>query len=167
MMEAILKPQMEYLLLLQNFREITGHCLDDFFLNITKCGEVAIPIILLSFVYWCVNKHTGIYMAWNLGLGLFCNQFLKLTACIYRPWIIDNRIKPLGDAVKMATGYSFPSGHTAISAAVWGGLGIKTWTKKYLSLIFILIALLVAFSRNYIGVHTPQDVIVSLFWDFK
>ena len=44
-----------------------------------------------------------------------------------------------------------------------GALAKKVWKdKKWLAIFLIVMTLLVAFSRNYLGVHTPQDVIVSL-----
>ena len=37
------------------------------------------------------------------------NGFLKVTFCVYRPWIRDARVQPDGNAVTAATGYSFPA----------------------------------------------------------
>lgn len=88
---------------------------------------------------------------------------VKLTACIYRPWILDARVRPAGDAITTATGYSFPSWHTVTAGPIYGGLAVSSWSwKKWLSAILVFLALLTAFSRNYLGVHTPQDVCVGL-----
>ncbi|MCD8378353.1 MAG: hypothetical protein LUB59_06160, partial [Candidatus Gastranaerophilales bacterium] len=56
--------QIDYLLLLQNFRELTGHIFDSFFLVITMFGEVYIPLVTIAFLYWCLNKKIGVYMLW-------------------------------------------------------------------------------------------------------
>lgn len=154
--------QIDYLILLQNFREVSGHIFDNFFLTITMFGEVMIPIVFICTIYWCVNKKTGTYILLSYIFGFLTNMFLKTTACIYRPWILDSRIHPIEEAMPAATGYSFPSGHTAGAATTWGSTAIAFWENKIVRYLCIGIILLVMFSRNYIGVHTPQDVIVSL-----
>ena len=161
-METFLHWQIEYLLILQNFRELTHGIFNGFFSVATMFGEFAIPLMFMCLVYWFFNKKYGIYMLWNFFLGIMVNQFLKLTACIYRPWVLDSRIKPVDSAIKLATGYSFPSGHTGIAMGTWGALAVKLWSNKLARYGLIFLILLVGFSRNYLGVHTPQDVIVSI-----
>lgn len=97
-----------------------------------------------------------------LNIAMSLNVLIKLTACVYRPWIRDVRILPAGDSIKTATGYSFPSGHTAIGTSIYGGLAINFWKQKWLVWLCVLAILLTGFSRNYLGVHTPQDVLVGL-----
>lgn len=160
-MENLLAPQIEYLLMLQNFRAMTNGVLDNFFMFITTCGEITIPVIITAGIYWCINSKYGIYIFWNWCIGLVSCQFLKSLACIYRPWVLDTRIQPIPEAFKMAGGYSFPSGHSQTAVAIWGSMAV-VFKNKFFRAIMILLILLIAFSRNYIGVHTPQDVIVSL-----
>lgn len=161
-MNSFLQPQIEYLLLLQNFRDYSGHIFDSFFSHITMFGEYAVTILFTAFVYWILNKKDGIFISMNICFSMLVNTFLKITACIYRPWILDSRIHPVDSAIKLATGYSFPSGHTALATATWGSVAAKYWANKKLRYSMIILILLVGFSRNYLGVHTPQDVIVSL-----
>ncbi len=156
--------QIDYLLLLQNFREVSGHVFDNFFLHITTFGEVVIPMLFVCAIYWCVNKKAGVYILWNYMFGFITNMFFKCTACVYRPWILDSRIHPIESAMPAATGYSFPSGHTAGAVSVWGGSAVVFWKNKIIRYLCIILVLLIGFSRNYIGVHTPQDVIVSLLF---
>lgn len=153
--------QIDYLLLLQNFRDFSGHILDKFFLTITMFGEIAIPVLFICCLYWCINKKIGMYVLWCYTFGFLTNIFLKTTACIYRPWILDSRIHPLAQAIPAATGYSFPSGHTAGAVSTWGGTAVAFWKNKIIRYIGILLVVLVMISRNYVGVHTPQDVLVS------
>ena len=89
------------------------------------------------------------------------NGMLKVTVCAYRPWIRDARIVPYGDSITTATGYSFPSGHTMNAATVFGGGAVRRDIPRVLRVVLGLLVLLVAFSRNYLGVHTPQDVLVG------
>ena len=155
--------QLDYLLWLQNFRELTNDIFTPFFLAITHFGDISIPLLLIAFIYWSLDKKFGEFIIINLFFGFLCNQFLKMIFCIHRPWILSDKIKPVIKAVPRAFGYSFPSGHTACAMAVWGGLAVKLWEKKIIIYSLFALILLIAFSRNYLGVHTPQDVLVSIF----
>lgn len=159
-MDNWITPQIEYLLLLQNFRELTHEIFNDFFMFMTLCGEITIPFILAAGLYWCINSKYGMYIFWNWSIGTVINQFLKLTACIYRPWYLDSRVQPVPEAFKMAGGYSFPSGHSQTAVSTWGALAV-CYKNKIFRFAMIVLILLIGFSRNYLGVHTPQDVIVS------
>ena len=153
--------QTDYLLVLQHFRECTCGVFDEFFLNITLFGEVFIPLAVICFFYWCFDKKTGFFI---LSSYLYCfliNTFIKTTACIYRPWILEPNIKPVSQAIAAATGYSFPSGHTAGATAVFGGIALSFSKNKMIFYACLCIIFLVMFSRNYLGVHTPQDVVAA------
>lgn len=151
-----------YLLFLQNLRTITCGIFDSAFLYITTLGEDFTLMVWVCGIYWCVDKVAGIYLMFNFHIANFANQLIKITACVYRPWIRDKRVIPLEAAKGAATGYSFPSGHTAKAVGVWGGLAERMKTFKPLRFFLWGVVLTVGFSRNYLGVHTPQDVIVSL-----
>lgn len=154
--------QIDYLLWLQNLRELTNDFFTPFFLSITTFGKFIIPIMFLSLVYWCLNRKVGEFLFVVWATGFLFSQFLKMTFCIERPWLLSDKIKPTPDALHGAKGYSFPSGHTFGATSVWGGLAVKLWDKKVARYTLIALVLLVGFSRNYLGVHTPQDVLVSL-----
>ena len=154
-----------YLLMLQNFREATGGFLNTFMEYITKLGETSVIVFMIGLVYWGVSKQNGIFLMLSLYTNRIINGFIKITACVYRPWIRDARITPLPEAQADATGYSFPSGHTANAVSVWGGLALDTKDRlkcpMWFRIVLIILILLIAFSRNYLGVHTPQDVVVA------
>lgn len=154
--------QIDYLLWLQHLRDISGGVFDSTFLFITDFGQTLIPILICAITYWCINKKVGAFAMLTCAFSLMFNQLIKNIACIYRPWILDSRVTPVHEALKTSSGYSFPSGHTTISTSIWGAFAIYYKKNKLLLTNLILIILLVAFSRNYLGVHTPQDVIVAL-----
>lgn len=154
--------QLSYLLWLQNIRTITNNLLTPFFLSITTFGEHLILIITCAITYWCINKKLGTLLFLNCTISLMFNQLLKSIACIYRPWMLEPAIKPIAEALPYAGGYSFPSGHSALAVSCWGTIGLWNKDNKRLLIILILLCLSVAFSRNYLGVHTPQDVIIGL-----
>ena len=76
--------------------------------------------------------------------------------------MIDARIIPNTEARITATGYSFPSGHSMNASSLYGGGAIRKDLPRALRIALGLIAVLIAFSRNFLGVHTPQDVLVGL-----
>lgn len=108
-----------------------------------------------------MDKKIGQYLLINIGLSGFVNGIVKLTACVYRPWIRSADVKPLDSVFATATGYSFPSGHMANGVAVYGGLAVKKNRHRLFRNLMIILLVLIGFSRNYVGVHTPQDVLVS------
>ena len=162
------KMDIEYLLFLQRFRESINDSLTPFMEGISLFA-VTYLIMIPVFVYWVVSKRKGLYTLVSYYLCCGFNAIVKLTVCAYRPWIRDARVHPAGDAITTATGYSFPSGHTVTAGPIYGGLAVVSWSwKKFVSVILGIFLLLTAFSRNYLGVHTPQDVFVgiceSVFW---
>ena len=154
--------QIDYLLFLQSIREATAGKLDELFLNISNLGICPFALMLMCAIYWGISKKSGIYIIYCFFISHIINISLKLTACIQRPWIIDSRVTPPEIAFSTAGGFSFPSGHTAEGTALWGGIASSWWNNKIIRYIACAIVFLVLFSRNYLGVHTPQDVIVSL-----
>ncbi len=152
-----------YLLFLQRLREAAGAVADGFFLHITAMGEGLITYLLLAFIYWCVDKRAGQLMALNVSVACTWNQFIKNVCKIDRPWVRDERVLPVQNAISGAGGYSFPSGHTQRATAVWGALGFSLWKNKRrgVSAVCLAVVAFIAFSRNYLGVHTPQDVVFA------
>lgn len=152
----------DYLLLLQNLREATNNVLTPF-MEMISLFAVTYLIIVPAFVYWCIDKRSGLYTIASYHASVSVNAVVKLTCCVYRPWIRDSRVLPAGDAITTATGYSFPSGHTMTATPIYGGLAVSAWKKlRWISVLCIICLVLTAFSRNYLGVHTPQDVLVGL-----
>ncbi len=156
-----------YLLILQNMREAFGGVFDAYMLEITSFAETLPAFLFLAGVYWCVDKRAGQCMGWNTALACTYGQFLKAVCKIDRPWVRDARIHPVEAAVAAASGYSFPSGHTTRAVASWGVAGRCAWKKgkrdqKLVGVLLWIFTALILFSRNYLGVHTPQDVIAAL-----
>lgn len=154
--------QIEYLLYLQNFREVTADVFTSFFLVMTRFGEYLLPFSAFAVIYWCINKRIGAFLILSCGFSMMMNLLIKNIACIYRPWIIDARIKPVDAALKYAGGYSFPSGHTTIAVSCWGAIGVFWRKVKGMLPLMLLLCLLVGLSRNYVGVHTPQDIVIAV-----
>ena len=151
----------QYLLWLQDLRNATGGMFDEFFNSLSKFAVDIMPF-LPFIVFWCADKKWGYRFITTWGIGELLNGIIKLTVCAYRPWIRSELIEPAGDSKVAATGYSFPSGHTMVATATYGT--VLVWQKdkrKWLSVLCGVLILLTAFSRNFLGVHTPQDVVTG------
>ena len=152
----------QYLLFLQDFRNSINNALTPF-MEMISLFAVTFLVIVPAIIYWCVDKENGLYTLASYTGTIAINAVVKLSACVYRPWIRDSRVLPAGDAISTATGYSFPSGHTTAATSIYGGLAVSAWKRmRWVSILCILFALLTAFSRNYLGVHTPQDVAIGM-----
>ncbi len=146
---------------LEFFAAIRTPALTALFSFITMLGSEVCAILLLCVFLWCVDKRVGIRLAFSVVLGLGINQSLKALCRVPRPWVRWPEVLPVEGALADATGFSFPSGHTAQAVALYGGLALSA-SKRWLRALCWVIALLVAVSRLYLGVHTLSDVAVSL-----
>ena len=147
--------------LLYALQEIRNPALDAVLQLITRLGEETVFMVAAIVVFWCISKKGGYYLLSVGFLGTVANQWLKIVFRIPRPWVLDPNFEIVESAREAATGYSFPSGHTQSAVGTFGGIARMT-EKKWLRWVCIAIALLVSFSRMYLGVHTPLDVGVSL-----
>ena len=147
--------------LLYLLEDIRVPVLNELMLAITTLGEEAAFLVVALVLFWCVDKYLGYYTLSVGFVGTIANQFLKLWFRIPRPWVLDENFTILEQAREAASGYSFPSGHTQSAVGTFGSIAYTTKNKK-IRLIAIILAVLVAFSRMYIGVHTPLDVCVSI-----
>ena len=131
-----------------------------FFPKITLLGNAGIFWILLTLVLLAVPKtrKAGICSAIALIFsGILNNLLLKPIVNRTRPYEIVEGLRLIG---KKPIDASFPSGHTAASFASATALS-RYIPKKYSVALFVL-ALFIAFSRLYIGVHYPTDVLFGL-----
>lgn len=151
----------DVLLVLQSFREGPGSVFTEFLSKMSWFGEMNVTLIIMGLIYWCVSKETGTYLLMGWSGNRIVNGVLKVSLCTYRPWVRDARIVPDTAAMEAATGYSFPSGHSMNAASLFGGLAIKRKTTNGLRILCWIVLGLIAFSRIFLGVHTPQDILVG------
>lgn len=142
------------------FESIRTALLNNLFLGITLLGQQEILIGLFCVIYWLVDKP----FAYRIGLSAFAaiglNQLLKITLARPRPFIRWPQLMPVSAALPSATGYSFPSGHTAQAVAAYG-MG-ATRFHGWLRAVLWIIPFLVGLSRVYLGVHSLADVVMAL-----
>jgi undecaprenyl-diphosphatase len=133
--------------------------------ELTALGSVPVmTAIILAVCAWMAladrRASIGILIASSCGAGLL-NTALKSAFGRPRPTVVPQ--------LAMVDSMSFPSGHAMIAAAVYltlGALLARTTTSRKLRLYYLGVALavsgLVAFSRVYLGVHYPSDVLAGM-----
>ncbi|MDD6208742.1 MAG: phosphatase PAP2 family protein, partial [Clostridiales bacterium] len=146
------------LLFLQN--QVRNPVLDSFFLFITTLGNAGMIWIALSFILLFSKKtrKAGVMGFCALLLTLLINNLLiKNVVGRTRPYEVVRGLVPL---IKKQMGASFPSGHSACAFAA-ASVFYRTLPKKY-GIMALVLAVLISFSRLYVGVHYPSDVLVGM-----
>lgn len=157
MMEYLTALDGEILLFLQNV--VRTPVLDRFFIFITHLGDKGLLWITLALVLLLFPKYrkNGIAMGIALTIGLLItNILLKNLIQRIRPYDVIAGLEPL---IARPTDWSFPSGHTTSSIAASVAL-ILTMRNKC-SLLILIPGILIPFSRLYVGVHYPTDVLAG------
>ena len=149
--------ELEIIKWLQSYRTPFLGKLFEFF---TIFGEELVVIAILGGIYWSINKRIGERLGITVFISLGLNSLLKAIFMRLRPFMVDTEITNLRP--ETSGGYSMPSGHTQSASTVFFGL-YQFFKKKYLLIIAIVITVLVAISRMYIGVHYLTDVLVGAF----
>jgi undecaprenyl-diphosphatase len=127
-------------------------------------GDGGILWIALAVILLCFPKYrkTGFAMSAALLMGLLiCNLSLKPLVARIRPYDfqLQNFNKSIPLLIAAPHDYSFPSGHTIASFEAAVALLIRD---RKLGMGALALAVLIAFSRLYLYVHYPTDVLASV-----
>lgn len=132
---------------------------------ITVLGNAGIFWILVAVFLLCIPKYrkVGLSVGAALIMGLLiCNITLKPLVARIRPY--DYQLEYFGKTIELLIAaphdFSFPSGHTLASFEAATALCIHS---KKLGIPAMILACLIAFSRLYLYVHYPTDVLFSVF----
>ncbi|AVM42756.1 phosphatase PAP2 family protein [Fastidiosipila sanguinis] len=138
--------------------------LDKFFKIYTHLGDAgAIWIVLgLAFMSFKQTRRSGVLMIGALiTTWLFSSYILKTSLKRVRPYEKHKEVRLL---IKTQKDTSFPSGHAASSIAC--ATVVMITAGGSIGILCLVLALLMAFSRIYVGVHYPLDVIVGSLLGF-
>ena len=134
--------------------------LDKIMQLITHLGDMGIIWIILTIVMILIPKtrKSGVIMATALIVDvILCNVILKNLIARVRPYDVNTAVQVL---VAKPKDFSFPSGHTAASFASVTALYLAGEKKLWKGAC--VLAVLIAFSRLYLFVHFPSDVLFGL-----
>ncbi|SHE39226.1 Membrane-associated phospholipid phosphatase [Caldanaerobius fijiensis DSM 17918] len=141
--------------LLKIIQSIHSPIFDVLFVCITYLGSEFFYFAFITYFYWHVNKRFGLKLGLVFLASVYLNTIFKELTAIKRP-IGYPGIRSL--AVSTAGGYSFPSGHAQHATAFWGIIACYYKSRKW-DIIAIALIAAVSFSRLYLGVHWPLDVV--------
>lgn len=133
-----------------------GPALDGLMRAVSFLGSEDFFLLLIPFIFWCVDSGLGARLLFLLISSGFVNGLLKWTFHTPRPYWIDPRLRPIA----VETSYGLPSGHAQISLTVWGYLALKV-RRWWLWLIAALVIFGVSLSRLYLGEHFLTDVLAG------
>ena len=149
----------------------------DWIQNTMQCGflDTIMPLITVlgdGGAFWIAcavlmmllkkYRKTGFSAGLALIFGLLlCNIFLKPTVARIRPYDLQEQMGVIINLlIDKEHSFSFPSGHTIASFEAATAILLR---HKKLGTAAMILAILIAFSRMYLYVHYPTDVIVSVF----
>ena len=141
------------------FQNMGSPVWDFFFELITMLGEKNILIAIIAWVFWNIDKKKGFILSYTLLFSLVLNTVLKIS--FHRPRPFEQIPEISGKRIHTATGYAFPSGHTQGATTFYITIALLV-RRFWVYAAAVLLSLLIALSRVYLGVHWPVDVIGAL-----
>ena len=147
------------------FESLHNPVTDPIMYGITCLGNAGILWILIALAFLSIplfkkDRKIGLSIAIALILSLImCNGIMKNLWARVRPFNVDTTFENLYGVFNGINDWSFPSGHTSASFAA--ALAIILWDRKK-GTAAVIVAALISFSRLYLTVHYPTDVLTSL-----
>lgn len=127
--------------------------LDSFWQMITLVGDMEFYMIVIPVLFWVFNKHFAMKFGIIFLFSAYFNSISKYNFVTERPPLDLHKIDQ--------PGYAFPSGHAQGNTVFWGYLAQQIG-QKWAYIAAGVLVFLVAFSRLYLGVHYPVDVIFGI-----
>ena len=148
-MEPLLQWGLEVIRFIQ---QIQNPLLTSFFFAVSGMGGAVSFFLVLPALFWCMDYRLGVRVAVVFSISAIANSFLKEFFSQPRPFNLDPSL-----GIGTAAGYGLPSGHAQESLVLWWSVALGVRKKWFWAVTAVLI-ILVGFSRVYLGVHFPTDV---------
>ena len=148
--------------ILLHIHSLANPVLDRLMVLITRIGDprIVVPLTGIAFVVLFVKRHrlAALFFAINAMGGAALSYFLKLAFSKPRPQLWDSAIEEVT--------FSYPSGHALGSVVIYGFLSYifaKLYPRSsvaiYAFAAFMILS--IGFSRLYLGVHWPTDILAG------
>ena len=146
--------------ILLSLQALHGTFADSLLVAYTHLGDAGVIWIVLSLIllFFPKTRRAGLLSLLAMGLGLLCtNGIIKHVVARVRPYEVVAGLEPL---VRSGDPNSFPSGHTSAAFSA-GVVWSRTLPRRWAKVAAIAAAALMGFSRLYVGVHYPTDVLAG------
>lgn len=140
--------------ILRAIQSVNTPLLDALFGFVTNLHHETFYILVLPLIYWLYDKRFGRYIFSVFALGFWSNDLLKEIFDTSRPSAEDVRVI----FAETGGGPAFPSGHSQTPLIFWGALALQ-FRRPWFSWLAGIVVFLIGFSRLYLGVHWPLDMI--------
>ena len=134
---------------------------------ITAIGGETIAMLVLIVVLFCYSKEAGKRVGLTLLAANAWYPMIKNVVLRLRPYMVHENISvhqlveaDASPTDVLAQGYSFPSGHSASAASMYGSIA-REIRKKWMWILAVILPLLIGISRFIVGVHYPTDVLAG------
>jgi membrane-associated phospholipid phosphatase len=136
-------------------QQVHGPVIDNIANAITFMGDESFYLIFLPLIFWCVDFGVGARLTIIFLLSSYLNICFKDLFQQPRPFDLNPDV-----GLSTEEGYGLPSYHAQSTLVVWASL--SAWAqKRWLWIVGIVIIVLVGFSRIYLGLHFPTDVLAG------
>ncbi len=139
--------------------------LTKFFLLASFAGQVEGYILIVTLIYVMLDKTLAVRLAVLLLMTMCLNHVLKIILKNPRPFIhegtyLQKWAVSTENAKALSTEYSTPSGHAMAGSAFYSYLYAFV-ENPFVRVIAVLAILATGFSRPYLGVHYPGDILIG------
>ncbi len=124
---------------------------------ITEGGDIIFFIVVGAALYWLVDKKFAFKMMLSFLFSALINGSIKQITQKNRPY--QDGAKPI---LQQTEGSSMPSGHSQNITVMSTMMVHEYKDRKWVKIVFIALAILVPFSRMYLGQHYLEDVLVGM-----
>jgi membrane-associated phospholipid phosphatase len=118
-------------------------------------GNEEFFLLLLPLIYWSVDSALGLRVGFILVTSNLFNHVGKLIFAGPRPYWVSSHVRALWFT---ETSFGIPSGHAQNAVSVWGMFAAYS-KRTWVWIVSVIVIFLIGFSRMYLGVHFPHDVL--------
>jgi membrane-associated phospholipid phosphatase len=151
-MEIVLQSGLEWLISLQ---QAGGDTAATFFKAVTFLGDQEFYLLMFPLIFWCIDTRLGVRVAVAYLISTWINVTIKELTMAPRPFDLNPAVGLIDEE-----GFGMPSNHAQATTMIFGVLAHHL-KKPWAWAAAVILALLVGFSRIYLGLHFPTQVIVG------